>query len=598
MAPSRSDHRIASCGACGQRKPIHGHDHTGAPRCQTCQHNSRQTDCAGCGRIRPFNVSRADGKPYCRGCRARNHRTECTGCGKMRTVNVRDAQGRGFCGSCYRSHALAPREECAACGASAMVVSRREDGTGICGKCYRSPMRQCGICGRIRKVAVRATATSPDLCPTCFQAPEITCSVCGDTSLGRRSTANGKPMCFRCQATARIDAALAGPDGAVPTPLRSVRDAIIAAENPRSILSNFTRNKSLALLSSIAHGDRPLSHHSLDENAGTWSVEQLRALLVYAGALPERDEHLARLHRYVDELTRRLNDARDQRLVRAFARWHVIARLRRRYADRPVTDNAAYRCRDQLAAAARCLGFLGNEARHLESCRQADIDAWFATQPPHVSESSRAFLAWARQQHRLSRSLKIPVARSTQPTQFSPAEERWTRARTLLHDATSASVPDRVAACLVLLYGQLVTRIATLTTEHIHRGDDGVVHLELGNARLTVLPELGNLLIQLPTKLPHNTGRNLAEVTWLFPGRRPGHHLHAHNLSRRIRRLGVDPRPDRNSTLLELARELPPAIVGKLLGLHPGTAAKWAAVAGSNWARYAATHRLHRGPQR
>ncbi len=77
-----------------------------------------------------------------------------------------------------------------------------------------------------------------------------------------------------------------------------------------------------------------------------------------------------------------------------------------------------------------------------------------------------------------------------------------------------------------------------------------------------MLPELGKLLIQLP----HNTVRNLADSTWLFPSRRPGHHLHAHNLSRRIRTLGADPRADRNSALLELARELPPTIIGKLLG--------------------------------
>jgi hypothetical protein len=352
------------------------------------------------------------------------------------------------------------------------------------------------------------------------------------------------------------------------------------------------------VLSSIARGERPLSHDTLDEHAGTWSVEHLRTLLVAAGALPERDETLARLHRFVDQLTGSIADPGGQRLVRAFARWHVIARLRRRYAGWPVPENAGHRCRDQLTAAVRFLDVLRDQARRLETCRQADIDAWFATQPPHVAASSRSFLAWARHQGQLSRALTMPVAQASWPKHFSAADDRWARARSLLHDDTSATIPDRVAGCLILLYAQPVTRIAALTTDHVHQDGDGTVHVDLGNTRLAVLPELGTMLTQLPCELPWGTARNLAHGTWLFPGRRPGRPRHARSISARVRALGVDPRPDRNSALRELARELPPAVVGRLLGLHPGTAVKWAETAGSNWARYAATHKLHTGRHR
>jgi len=73
--------------------------------------------------------------------------------------------------------------------------------------------------------------------------------------------------------------------------------------------------------------------------------------------------------------------------------------------------------------------------------------------------------------------------------------------------------------------------------------------------------------------------------------------LHPTSLCRRIRALGVNPRPDRNSALLEMARQLPPAVVGQLLGLHPVTAARWDDTAGGNWARYA-THQPHRDRRR
>ncbi|WP_162830307.1 hypothetical protein [Amycolatopsis palatopharyngis] len=573
---------------------MHGHGPDDTPRCQVCQHKSRSAACARCGRVRTFNVSKADGKPYCRGCRARNHLEECAGCGSTRPVNVRDEDGRAFCGSCYAAHGMVPREACAACGTLAAVYRRRDDGTGVCSKCYRHPKRQCGVCGRVRRVALRATATSPDICPTCFQAPEITCSLCGDTTLGRRSTANGAPMCFRCQATQRVDAALVGPDGSIPAELKPVRDAIVSADNPRSILTNFTRSKSLALLNSIARSERPLSHDTLDEHAGAYSVEHLRALLVASGALPERDENLARLGRFVDDLAERAHAPVDRRLLRAFARWHVIARLRRRYPDRPVPPNSARRCRDGLTAALRFLEFFREQSRCLDDCHQSDIDVWFATQPAHVTTSSKAFLVWTRRHGTLSRSLTIPVAQGSQPKHFSPASDRWARARTLLHDDASASVPDRVAACLILLYAQPVTRIAALTTEHVQHGDGGAVRLRLGSAGLTVLPDLAQLLTQLPCEQPRGAARKLAHGRWLFPGRQPGHPLHPHSISRRVRALGVDPRPDRNTALLELVRELPPAVVGKLLGLHPGTAAKWAETAGSDWARYAAAHNRQR----
>jgi hypothetical protein len=239
-------------------------------------------------------------------------------------------------------------------------------------------------------------------------------------------------MCFRCQATRRIDEALTGPNGTVPAALQPVCDAIVAADNPRSILNNFTRNKSLALLSSTARGAHQLSHDGLDQHAASWSTEHLRALLVAAGALPERDENVARLHRFVADLADPARNPCDRRLLSAFARWDVLPRLRRRYPDRPVPINAAYRCREQLATALRLLDFLHERSRDLEDCRQADIDAWFATQPPRVGSSSKVFLGWARRHGKMSSSLTVPVSHGSQPKHFSIAADRWARAHSLL----------------------------------------------------------------------------------------------------------------------------------------------------------------------
>lgn len=214
------------------------------------------------------------------------------------------------------------------------------------------------------------------------------------TALGRRSTAAGRPLCFRCQAIRRIDETLTGPDSTIPPALAPVREAILATDNPRSILNNLARNKGIGLLRDIATGRRPLSHAMLDEHRGAFSAEHLRALLVACAALPDRDERTARLRRFVDEHVAHLNEPDHRRVIHAFARWHVLPRLHRRHPEQ-IPSNAAHRCRYQLTTARGCSTSSTTAAATLRDCGQDDLDAWFASQPPHVQAESKPFLAWA-----------------------------------------------------------------------------------------------------------------------------------------------------------------------------------------------------------
>ncbi|MQA62280.1 MAG: hypothetical protein GEU86_12435 [Actinophytocola sp.] len=73
--------------------------------------------------------------------------------------------------------------------------------------------------------------------------------------------------------------------------------------------------------------------------------------------------------------------------------------------------------------------------------------------------------------------LTIPAATRTQPTEFTSEDQRWVLACRMLHDSASASIADRVAASLVLLYAQPVARIAALTRSHIDTAPDNTVYL-------------------------------------------------------------------------------------------------------------------------
>jgi hypothetical protein len=75
---------------------------------------------------------------------------------------------------------------------------------------------------------------------------------------------------------------------------------------------------------------------------------------------------------------------------------------------------------------------------------------------------------------------------------------------------------------------------------------------------------------------------------WLFPGGAPARPLSTGRLILRLKALGVPARVSRNSALMDLAAELPAAVLSQLLGLHINTAARWTDEAGNTRPDYAA----------
>jgi hypothetical protein len=75
---------------------------------------------------------------------------------------------------------------------------------------------------------------------------------------------------------------------------------------------------------------------------------------------------------------------------------------------------------------------------------------------------------------------------------------------------------------------------------------------------------------------------------WLFPGRIPGRPLSIGRLKGRLAAIGVVGRPARNTALIDLASQLPPAVLARLLGIDINTAGAWADRAARSGATYAA----------
>lgn len=580
--------RVATCSICGRDgQRIKAHTSDGGPMCEHCRQRKRpESTCDDCGKMARLTRSSVDGLGYCRACQARRAPTEpCSICGQDRRVNARTLDGGAVCTTCYTKTRIAS-DACGECGTIGQLVARADGrsaaGKNLCVRCYRYPKRECGICGRTRRVSLKATDTSPDICPTCYQAPVIDCSVCGQPGLGRRTTKNGKPWCFACQATQRIDQLLAGPDGSVPDGLKDVRDALVSTSRPRSILNNWDRISSLSLLAKLAREDDGISHERLDSEGNRFSVNYLRAVLVATGILPERDENLARLHSYAARVIASVPDAEQRQTLARYARWHVIARVQ---ADRhgQLGHGAADRCRREIRAAQRFLAHLADRGHGIDDCTQTDIDAWLTVQPGNRVR----FVRWLRDHGQLDHiALPEPVP-ATGPRNHADPEEHWLLIRRMLHDDHSASIEDRVAACLVLLYAQPLAKIAALTVDDIDITDTGTF-LRLGPEPLLLVSPLDALVTALPIAKPFGAARTLADPRWLFPGKNAGQHQHPTSLMGRLNRLGITTRASRNTAMLHLASTVPPAVFASLIGISIGAAARWTEYAGGSWTNYAA----------
>lgn len=75
---------------------------------------------------------------------------------------------------------------------------------------------------------------------------------------------------------------------------------------------------------------------------------------------------------------------------------------------------------------------------------------------------------------------------------------------------------------------------------------------------------------------------------WLFPGYRPGQHIHPNTLMERLREIGIDLLGARNASLRALVTEVPPPLVAEMLGYSYQVTQKHATAAAQLMSRYAA----------
>ena len=205
-------------------------------------------------------------------------------------------------------------------------------------------------------------------------------------------------------------------------------------------------------------------------------------------------------------------------------------------------------------------GWLRARKLSLGTCQQADIDQWL-TSPEPGRHLARNFLVWCASRG-YARNAEIPagIRQSDRTVTMPDAGRRWSIARDLLHGPGHAAV-DRVAGCLVLLYAQPLTRIATLTLAHVSESPAGL-SLSLGSHPVDIPEPLAGLIRELTARRRGHTAIGRADdSTWLFPGGQPGRPISPQRLAARLTLLGIPARAGRTKALMDLACQLPAAVL-------------------------------------
>ena len=464
---------------------------------------------------------------------------------------------------------------CARCRRSGRKVAKVMPDGPLCAACHSAAVRRrgpCAGCGQERLLPGVDPAGGRLCCGCAGITQDYTCARCGTEWALRRE------LCEWCHLGDVLDGLL---DGDVD--LSALRARLVGVARPDSIIIWLYGPHARDLLRGLATGAVGLTHAALDEVAPRLAGEHLRALLVAVDLLPARDECLARFDRWVTESLGRFAVGADLKVLDQFAIWRLRPHLVTRSEAGPLRDAQITNATQKLRVAASLLAWLHERDRDLTRCTQADLDEWFAT-PPTTHAQANTFIRWAISTKRCPK-LSIPQ-RHRGITTVLDHTARVDILRRLLNPAT-ARLEHRVAAMLLVLFGQPFTRIAALTLDDVIVDAD-TTGLRLGQGVAPIPPLFAAMVHELVAARPNlNTATNPTS-SWLFPGRIADSHIRPATLRTQAIEMGINLMGARSGALRQLVLDCPPTVVADMLGYSYQAIDRHALRAGSPWASYAA----------
>lgn len=366
-------------------------------------------------------------------------------------------------------------------------------------------------------------------------------------------------------------------------------DALLSRKNPQSVQRWLTRGKATQILASMAQGETSISHEGIDAFPRDRAREYLRDLLIACGVLPETSRALRDTLEWIGGFFAE-HSSPDRHALLAYAHWHIVRRARAQAAKGKFTESAGGNIRAHLRALGRFLDWLKSRQTTLDHARQAHVDEYLAAHPNGTRHLSQ-FLNWTYATSR-SGPVTSPTHHSQRPTPQTADHEYWQTVERLLHDV-SIRVDTRLCGFFVLLYAQRPSHISRMTRDLVTLTQEDV-SVRFANDPIVLPPGVDTLMRQHLQALDSDGDR--ANSPWLFPGQNPARPIDQGGLGMRLKRVGVAAQPSRTTAMMQLAAELPAAVLAGFLGIHPQTAVVWNKLAAGNWSSYPALRRPQSSP--
>lgn len=186
----------------------------------------------------------------------------------------------------------------------------------------------------------------------------------GSTSIAsasaRRHELYSGGRCQRCVLEATAQWLLTDHDTALIAPqLQVIVEALTAMHRPNSGLVWIRQTHVQSVLRELARHPT-LTHDVLDQLPAGRTANYMRSLLVEHGALPSRDERLARFQTWAAAAQQRIANEEHRKAVARFTRWGLEKRLRSMHT---VTDSAFLRAKQSLTVTIEFCNWLAAETR-------------------------------------------------------------------------------------------------------------------------------------------------------------------------------------------------------------------------------------------
>ncbi|GIT82216.1 hypothetical protein LLS1_38850 [Leifsonia sp. LS1] len=443
---------------------------------------------------------------------------------------------------------------CARCQQSDVRFATTWPEGRICRRCYQRATRihgTCPICNTDRLLP--GLIGGAPACGDCAGIPkDFHCSRCG-----REDEPVRAGLCAHCCLADDLTNLFDTGDGEVAPHLQSLLQALTSQKHARSAkIWLITNPEATGLVRSLARGEVPLEHTTFTEHPRPSKVAFLRELCIEHGLLDHVHLDIERFQSWLQTKTASADPA-DGRLITQYARWVHLNRMRHLAETGQLKKGTFLSAKQSTTVAIDFLAHLRQSDTAPADCTQAHIDSWL-TGGPTTRSLARGFIRWAMKHGHLP-ALEIPY-RVAKTAPIITQQQRVDHIRRLVDPTTPLRPLERTAALLLLLYGQPLTRIASMRLNQIH-ATDTTIGIRFKSDHLHIPEPFAAIVRAHLHQLPNlNTSAHRDNI-WLFPGGQPGQHIHQSTLMNLLRDAGIDLRGAKNASLRELVLQMPAPIV-------------------------------------